>query len=199
MPERNRLILIGGGVRSGKSAFALAYGETLGAERTFIATAQAFDEEMTERIGRHQAERGQRYRTVEAPLALAEALLQTGTGKSDGMHERSEVVVVDCLTLWLSNLLLAEVASEEIVRRTDEVIRIASERQFHTLFVTNEVGMGVVPDTPLGRRFRDLAGTIHQRFAAAADEIYVAMVGTLLRIRPGPVEVGHSPTLGNAK
>jgi adenosylcobinamide kinase/adenosylcobinamide-phosphate guanylyltransferase len=173
-----RLILIGGGVRSGKSRFALAYARRLGARRVFLATAQAFDEEMRARIDRHREERAQGFLTIEEPVALPEAL---------GGCAATEVVVVDCLTLWLSNLLCAPLAPEEILRRVDELVRVAAARAAPTLVVTNEVGMGIVPETPLGRAFRDLAGTAHQRLAAAADEIYAALLGTILRLHPAPL------------
>jgi adenosylcobinamide kinase/adenosylcobinamide-phosphate guanylyltransferase len=173
-----RLILIGGGVRSGKSRFALSYARRLGARRVFLATAQAFDDEMRTRIDRHRDERAQEFLTVEEPVALSEAL---------GRCDAADVVVIDCLTLWLSNLLCAEVAPETIARRVDELAAVAAGRRGPTLVVTNEVGMGIVPESPLGRAFRDLAGTAHQRLAAAADEIYAAMLGTILRLHPAPV------------
>jgi adenosylcobinamide kinase/adenosylcobinamide-phosphate guanylyltransferase len=172
------LILIGGGVRSGKSRFAVAYARRLGPRRVFVATAQAFDEEMQARIDRHRAERAQEFATVEEPLALPEAL---------GRCAADDVVVIDCLTLWLSNLLCTPRAPEEILRRVDDLVGVAVARAAPTLVVTNEVGMGIVPETPLGRAFRDLAGTAHQRLAAAADEIYAALLGTILRLHPAPL------------
>jgi adenosylcobinamide kinase/adenosylcobinamide-phosphate guanylyltransferase len=173
-----RLILIGGGARSGKSSFALAHARSLGPRRVFLATAQALDEEMRARIDRHRRERSADFVTVEEPLALPEALGRCG----------ADVVLIDCLTLWLSNLLCADVAPEAILRRVDALAAAAVARAAPTLVVTNEVGMGVVPETPLGRAFRDVAGSAHQRLAAASDEIYAALLGTILRLRPGPVE-----------
>jgi adenosylcobinamide kinase/adenosylcobinamide-phosphate guanylyltransferase len=173
-----RLILIGGGVRSGKSRFAVAYARRLGPARVFLATAQAFDDEMRARIARHREERAGDFVTVEEPAALPEALGRCGD---------ADVVVIDCLTLWLSNLLCADVAPEEIVRRVDALAAAAAARSAPTLVVTNEVGMGIVPETPLGRAFRDLAGTAHQRLAAASDEIYAALLGTILRLHPAPL------------
>jgi adenosylcobinamide kinase/adenosylcobinamide-phosphate guanylyltransferase len=173
-----RLILIGGGARSGKSSFALRYARQLGPRRVFLATAQPFDDEMRARIDRHRRERNREFLTVEEPTALPEALGRCGA---------EDVVVIDCLTLWLSNLLLAEIAPEAILRRVDALTAMAASRPSPTLIVTNEVGMGIVPETPLGRAFRDLAGTAHQRLAAAAGEIYVAILGTVLRLHPAPV------------
>jgi adenosylcobinamide kinase / adenosylcobinamide-phosphate guanylyltransferase len=186
---RPRLILVGGGVRSGKSAFALAYARGLGTRRLFLATAQAGDGEMQARIARHRAERGADFETGEEPLALPEALAGAPAGA---------VVLVDCLTLWLSNLLLAERAPEQILARVDGLVDAARARAAPTLVVTNEVGMGVVPETPLGRAFRDLAGMAHQRLAAAADETYAAILGMVLRLHPGPLvsfRPGETPIL----
>ena len=169
-----RNILIGGGVRSGKSDLALRLGRKLGTTRVFVATAQAFDDEMRLRIAEHRRTRGPDFETVEEPTALP-ATLRSLTG---------DVVVVDCLTLWLSNLLLQDAADEAVLAAVDELVTALSERRRSVILVTNEVGMGIVPETPLGRRFRDLAGIMHQRLAAAADEVYFAVLGTMLRIKP---------------
>ncbi len=173
-----RLVLIGGGARSGKSAFALSHGESLGERRCFIATAQAFDDEMRARIDRHRADRGAAWQTLEEPLALGAALAKA---------PRDAVVVVDCLTLWLSNLLCADVPLADIEQAIGDLVERAAAREAPTLVVTNEVGLGLVPETPLGRAFRDLAGGAHQRLAARADEIYVAIMGVVLRLAPGPI------------
>jgi len=172
--------LIGGGCRSGKSAFALERARALGARRTFLATGQAFDDEMRARIARHRAERADDFVTVEAPVELAAALAGLDAAATD-------VVVVDCLTLWLSNLLLADLDDAHILAATDTLARVLATCRFHVLLVTNEVGMGVVPESALGRRFRDLTGFAHQRLAAVADEIYAAMLGCVVRLRPAPL------------
>lgn len=175
------LILVGGGVRSGKSTFALARARSLGARRVFIATAQAFDDEMRDRIARHRGERSDDdFRTLEEPLELAQAVASL---------RDVDVVVIDCLTLWLSNLLLRDMPVPQIVERVDELVAILARRQFHAIVVTNEVGMGVVPESALGRAFRDVSGLAHQRFARHADEIDVAILGTVLRIKPAPVQI----------
>ncbi len=176
----HRLVLVGGGVRSGKSAFALARARTLGARRTFIATAQPFDDEMRARIAQHRDERGRDFATVEAPRALAAAVR--------ALHD-TDVVVIDCLTLWLSNLLLAELTPPRILEQVDDLVTTLGRRAFHIVIVTNEVGMGVVPPSPLGRAFRDVCGLAHQRLARVADEIDVAILGTILRIHPAPIEL----------
>jgi adenosylcobinamide kinase/adenosylcobinamide-phosphate guanylyltransferase len=179
MPQ---LILVGGGCRSGKSTFALARTKALGERRVFLATGQAFDDEMRARIDRHRDERGDSFATVEAPVELAGALAAIDP-------RRTDAVLVDCLTLWLSNLMLAERADADILAEVDRLVDVLTPRRFHVVLVTNEVGMGVVPESALGRRFRDLAGFTHQRVAAAADEIYAAMLGCVLRLRPGPVDL----------
>jgi adenosylcobinamide kinase/adenosylcobinamide-phosphate guanylyltransferase len=176
---RPELILVGGGVRSGKSAFALSLARRLGDRRAFVATAQPFDDEMRERIAAHRAERAGDFATVEAPLDLAGALL--------GIAGAPDVVVVDCLTLWLSNLLLRGDRPEAIAL---EVLRLADVLRagpFHAILVTNEVGMGVVPESALGRAFRDVAGRAHQELARRSDRIFLAALGCILRLRPAPL------------
>jgi len=181
------LIVIGGGVRSGKSTFALARARALGPRRHFVATAQAFDAEMAARIAEHVRTRGTDFQTIEEPIAVPEQL--------DALSD-ADVVVIDCLTLWLSNLLLRDEPSAQIAARVDHLVRVTRQRRFHTIIVTNEVGMGVVPESALGRTFRDIAGDAHQRLAAVADELYFAALGVILRLRPAPIAVqlsGDSP------
>ncbi len=181
-----RIILVGGGARSGKSRFALARARRLGARRIFVATGQALDDEMAERIAAHVRTRGGDFRTVEEPLALPEVLAQIG---GDGGDSGADVVVVDCLTLWLSNLVCRGDAEAGIAERVDALCATLARRRFHALIVTNEVGLGIVPDAPLARLFRDVAGRAHQRLAALADEIHLAILGTILRLRPEPLAV----------
>jgi adenosylcobinamide kinase/adenosylcobinamide-phosphate guanylyltransferase len=176
MAERGVLVLVGGGARSGKSAFALDRARRAGTRRIYVATAEPGDDEMRERIERHRAERGGDLETIEEPLDLAAALRRSAT---------ADVVVVDCLTLWLANRLLRGDAPAQVLEQLDRALAVP--RAPCAIVVTNEVGMGIVPDTPLARAFRDLAGRAHQRLAAAADEIHVALLGTVLRIRPQPI------------
>jgi adenosylcobinamide kinase/adenosylcobinamide-phosphate guanylyltransferase len=173
-----RFLLIGGGARSGKSRYALARALSLGQRRLFVATAEPFDDEMRLRIARHRDERGGAFDTVEEPLALPEVL-------ADRDHD---VILVDCLTLWLSNLLVRGMEADAAARRVDALVEALRARRAHVVLVSNEVGMGLVPETPLGRAFRDLAGSAHQRLAAIADEVYLAAMGLVLRLRPAPVE-----------
>jgi adenosylcobinamide kinase/adenosylcobinamide-phosphate guanylyltransferase len=143
--RENRIVLVGGGVRSGKSSFALDLAQRLGKRPAFIATATALDDEMKSRIERHQRERRDAFTTVEEPLDIS-AALDALTGH--------DVVVIDCLTLWLSNLLLHQETVEDILARADDLVRTLLKRRFHAVLVTNEVGMSVHPPTPLGRTRR---------------------------------------------
>lgn len=174
------IALVGGGARSGKSDFALALARVRGPRRVFVATGQAFDDEMRERIAAHVRTRGPDFRTVEEPLALADCLREL---------RDVDVVVVDCLTLWLSNLLLRDEPLAAIAARVGDLAHVLERSPFHAILVTNEVGMGVVPESALGRAFRDAVGATHQRLAEVADEIYLAILGSVLRIRPAPVAV----------
>jgi adenosylcobinamide kinase / adenosylcobinamide-phosphate guanylyltransferase len=173
--QENRIVLVGGGVRSGKSAFAVELAHRLGKSRAFIATATAIDEEMKSRIERHRLERRDEFTTVEEPLDLSGAL--------DALSGQ-DVVVIDCLTLWLSNLLLHQESVEAILGRADDLVRVLQKRRFHVVLVTNEVGMSIHPPTPIGRTFVEIAGWTHQRVARVADEIYLAVLGTTLKIKP---------------
>jgi adenosylcobinamide kinase/adenosylcobinamide-phosphate guanylyltransferase len=174
MSER-RIVLVGGGVRSGKSAFAVALATRLGERRAFIATAHASDDEMAARIARHQRDRGGAFATIEAPRALPEAI-EGITG--------IDVLVIDCLTLWLSNLLLSGETVDAILAEVDRAVAALAARRFHAVLVTNEVGMSVHPETPLGRTFVEVSGFAHQRFTRAANELYLAVLGAIVRLDP---------------
>jgi adenosylcobinamide kinase/adenosylcobinamide-phosphate guanylyltransferase len=175
---RHQVILVGGGSRSGKSAFALSAARSLGRRRLFIATAQAGDDDMRHRIEHHRQSRGEDFQTVEEPLIICRVLER---------EPGYDVVVIDCLTLWLSNLLMEACPDEEILRRIDDLAYFLNRRSMHAVMVTNEVGLGVVPETPLVRRFRDLAGLAHQRLAGLADAVYFGTLGVMLRIKPAPI------------
>ena len=176
--KHRQIVLVGGGTRSGKSAFALTVASRLGSGRLFVATAQAGDEEMHARIRRHRETRGPDFQTVEEPLAVAEALRRV---------QGHDVVVVDCLTLWLANLLVGGQDVEAVLRQVEELAGVLDQRRTHTVIVTSEVGLGLVPETPLGRTFRDVAGLAHQRLASLADEVYFGVLGLMLRLKPAPV------------
>lgn len=162
-------ILILGGARSGKTTHALRAAEATGRDLVMIATAEALDEEMAERIARHRAERGPAWRTLEAPLDLAGALAEL---------EPSETAVIDCLTLWVSNLMHAE---RDIEAETERLIAALAGRD--VLLVSNEVGLGIVPDNALARRFRDAAGRLNQQVAAAADKVVFIAAGLPLALK----------------
>jgi adenosylcobinamide kinase/adenosylcobinamide-phosphate guanylyltransferase len=168
-------ILVLGGARSGKSAFAQAAAEALAAESggrlVMVATAQAFDSEMVERIDRHRQDRGPAWTTLEAPLDLAGALDGLGAG---------DVVVVDCLTLWLSNLMLDE---RDVAAAVAQLVAGVERFEGRLWLVSNEVGFGIVPDNALARRFRDEAGRLHQALAQAAEAVTLAVAGLTLRLK----------------
>jgi adenosylcobinamide kinase/adenosylcobinamide-phosphate guanylyltransferase len=178
-----RLILLLGGARGGKSAYAQRLAEDAarasGAEVCFIATAQGLDEDMTARIARHQTERPTVWQTIEEPYRIDEAL-QRATDAG--------VVIVDCLTLFVSNFFMQhpdEHECEESVRRISrEFLKLARSQQQTIICVSNEVGLGIVPDTLMGRVFRDLLGRVNQDFAAAADEVYLMVAGLPLKLKP---------------
>ncbi len=165
-------ILITGGARSGKSRFAERVTLSLGRPAIYIATAEAHDAEMAERIARHQARRGEAWSTLAEPMALCDALRQ-----SDGGPPR----LVDCLTLWLTNLMLAERDWEAEVEALADLVPVLTAP---IVFVTNEVGAGIVPDNALARAFRDAAGLSNQRIAEACDELWLCVAGHPLKVKP---------------
>jgi adenosylcobinamide kinase/adenosylcobinamide-phosphate guanylyltransferase len=165
------IVLIGGGARSGKSRHALKLARQYGGRLAFIATAQDRDGEMRERIERHRKERGPEFTTFEEPVCVAERIAAE--------NGRFDAVVVDCLTLWLSNVMLAGPAEGEI----DKLIATAAGARSPVLLVTNEVGCGIVPENALARQFRDLAGRVNQRAAEAADEVYWMVFGLPLKVK----------------
>lgn len=172
-----QIILVTGGARAGKSGYAEKRAEDLGARRLYIATAEAKDEEMAQRIAEHKKRRGNDWATVEEPVELSSALL--------AQRGRIDCALVDCLTIWLSNLLLhrdAEVAEDEV----DKLVVTLPGLDFHVVLVTNEVGWGIVPDNPLGRKFRDVLGWTNQRIAQAADEIVLMIAGVPMIVKKGP-------------
>lgn len=166
------LTLVLGGARSGKSRHAESVVTVLPPPWTYIATAQAWDDEMRQRIAQHQAQRGAAgWETVETPLALAGALRALPTGRP---------LLLDCLTLWLSNVMLA---GEDVEARSAELADVLSRPRGKWFVVSNEVGMGIVPDTPLGRRFRDAQGRLNQLVAAQADTVILCVAGLPLKVK----------------
>ncbi len=169
------LSFITGGARSGKSSFAETLANRAPGRRAYIATAQALDEEMAARIKKHREDRGTSWDTFEEPLAVADLLARL-TGSYN-------VVLLDCLTLWLSNVISHTEGDEAVHSRADGLIRAIKAFDGLCICVSNEVGLGIVPDNPLARRYRDLAGILNQRVAKAADEVYLITAGIPLRIK----------------
>lgn len=172
MAHLPRTFLLVGGARSGKSSRAVRIAEEYVGDLVFVATAQAFDAEMAERIARHTSERGHRWRTVEAPLDLAETLAAVSSAGS--------VILVDCLTLWLSNLMLA---GQNIDVETRCLVAAVGSAAGPVILVSNEVGFGIVPETPLGRAFRDHQGRLNQAMAQVCDRVDLVVAGLSLPLK----------------
>jgi adenosylcobinamide kinase/adenosylcobinamide-phosphate guanylyltransferase len=171
---RPGLVLVLGGARSGKSRYAESLCARSGLERIYVATATAGDAEMAARIERHRRERGTSWTTVEEPLALGAAL-----GR---WRARERIVLVECLTLWLTNLLVGEHPVEPAV---DALLAELGQDRGPVVLVSNEVGLGVVPMNALARRFVDDAGRLHQRVAALADRVALLVAGLPLVVKEG--------------
>ena len=173
--------LILGGVRSGKSREALRVAALLprSSRGCFLATAQGLDADMQARIARHQAERPQGWTTVEEPYDIAEAC--------ERLAGRCDVIVLDCLTLWVSNLLLRGDKDAAILDATDNLARYAGLRRLSLIMVSNEVGAGVHPPTQIGLRFRDVLGEVNQRLAAASDRVTYMVAGIPMVIKNVPL------------
>jgi len=174
------IILITGGCRSGKSIYAQKIAESFPGPKTYIATCPCLDEEMAERIRKHKEARNASWLTVEETLDLSGAL---------SLSAASPVILVDCLTLWINNLLYdadvqgKEFHEEDMVRQCGKVLDSCSRISGKVIFVTNETGMGIVPADPLTRRFRDLAGRCNQNIAERADAVIVMISGIPLTLK----------------
>jgi adenosylcobinamide kinase / adenosylcobinamide-phosphate guanylyltransferase len=171
--SRIRSLLVLGGARSGKSAYAQKLAEAYASERLYLATAAAGDEEMAARIARHQAERGRGWTTLEEPFEIARAL--------SAEARPGRAIVVDCMTLWLTNLMLAgRDPAPAVARLADAIEALAGP----AILVSNEVGMGLVPDHKLGREFRDWQGRANQEIARACDAVILVAAGLALQLKP---------------
>jgi adenosylcobinamide kinase/adenosylcobinamide-phosphate guanylyltransferase len=179
MIQINTAILIIGGCRSGKSRQALKLAKPMrGRQNVFVATCSPQGKEMTARVEKHQKERGDLWRTVEAPLDPAAAIQDTGT--------QADILVIDCLTLWVSNLLMAGFDDNQVLDKVDGMCAILSDPPCPVILVSNEVGTGIVPENALARRFRDMAGWCNQRVAAACEQVIWMVAGIAVSVKPQP-------------
>ena len=175
----NKITFVIGGCRSGKSAWALAQANKIGMDKkVFIATSVPTDTEMHKRVDAHQRERGASWQTIEAPVLIHEAINQ--------VSQTADVVLVDCLTLWVSNLMLESDAMDRISSALD-LLGAALEKSVCPIFlVSNEVGLGIVPENAVARKFRDLAGYVNQWMAKKADRVVMTVAGIDVLIKPRP-------------
>ncbi len=171
----SEFIFITGGRRSGKSAYALELAESMGEKRLYVATAEALDDEMKERIARHREERGDNWDTAEEPIDIVNILDHS---------KKYNVILIDCLTLWLCNIMHnGEPNNETIMKHIHALADSCAASDTKVIAVTNELGLGVIPGDPLSRRFTDLAGIMNQRMAAAADRVVMTVSGIPLTIK----------------
>ena len=165
-------ILVTGGARSGKSRLALQLAAD-SLNKVFVATAEPFDLEMELRISRHRIERGEHWKTIEEPVSIASAI----------RAHRDSVVLIDCLTLWISNLMMRHSEDSAILAYFSELANALQSRVELTILVTNEVGLGIVPENDASRRFRDLAGTLNQNIAALSATVILCVSGLPLYLK----------------
>jgi adenosyl cobinamide kinase/adenosyl cobinamide phosphate guanylyltransferase len=178
MANAAKLTLVLGGARSGKSRYAESLIAALPPPWTYVATAEAGDAEMSQRIGAHRARRGPNWHTIESPRDIVAALKAGG----------ATPVLVDCLTLWLSNLMLADADIDTETARLEQALAAMTKP---AVLVANEVGYGIVPEHPLARRFRDRQGVLNQRIASRADRVVLVVAGLPLAIK-GTLENGNA-------
>jgi len=172
-----RMIFITGGCRSGKSRFALHYANEHYSKKIFLATSEILDDEMARRVENHKRMRGPEWRTIEEPVEIVETIRQSGEGGA--------VILLDCITLWLSNLLIKWNDATRIMEEVDRLAKGLQESPASFIIVSNEVGMGIVPADPLGRRFRDLSGMANQKIAEVADTVVFMVSGISLFLKGG--------------
>lgn len=172
--NKSRLIFVLGGAASGKSETALRLAGNK-KPKAFVATGQGLDEEMAVRISHHQATRGSDWTTAEVPIEVAEWLMRQG--------KAYRAIVLDCVTLWLSNLQGAGLSAVAVAKKVNELLTAIRTTKARVVIVSNELGLGLVPMDRATRRFRDLAGRVNQQIAAVADEVYVVVSGLPLRLK----------------
>ncbi len=170
-----KLFFITGGARSGKSAYAEKLALEIAGKRAYLATAQALDAEMAAKIEKHRKDRSSAWDTYEEPLAVADLLRK--------ISGRYQVALLDCLTLWLSNIMAHTGGDGAVLQGMDSLVKALSDFQGTCIVVSNEVGLGIVPDNPVARKFRDFAGMMNQKIAQAADEVYFTASGIPMKIK----------------
>ena len=171
-------MLVLGGARSGKSSFALDLCNKMEGKRYFIATAQAFDDEMEDRIKRHQEERGCEWKTIEETIEIAERISE--------IDNENSIILVDCLTLWLSNLFMKyESDNDKVYKKIGELVSGFTDIKGRVVFVSNEVGMGIVPENKLARLYRDAAGALNRKMAEKAAKVVITFSGLPMILKEG--------------
>ena len=170
-----KITFILGGARSGKSQFAVRLAKSCAKSVVFVATAIPFDKEMTQRVALHRKNRPCSWKTLEEPRKLSSLATK--------VSQRTDLVIIDCLTLFISNLLLEEKSESYIENEIHLFLSRIKKNKFNSLIVSNEVGMGIVPDNKLSRRFRDLSGKINQKVAKISDEVYFIVAGQPIKIK----------------
>ena len=185
-----KIILVTGGARSGKSLFAEQYAIAQNGHMAYIATAQVYDQEMESRVTLHRTRRADRWLTFEAPYDAHQTM--------ELAAKEATIILFDCLTLYTSNLLLSPSAPDDseqkfqyIMEQIDKLLKSARSTQAIVIFVTNEVGMGIVPDNALARQYRDIAGMVNQRVAGYADEVYLVISGLAVEIKKIAINVNR--------
>ncbi len=169
------ILFVTGGCRSGKSRFALEFADCHFKRKIFVATCQDLDPEMQQRIKEHQKARGRDWQTVEVLTALSETVASHSS--------QADVILIDCLTLWVSNLLAENTSQEEILIRADALTQAINQAPCSVILVSNEVGTGIVPENELARRFRDVAGLVNQKVAACANRVVWMVAGIPVPIK----------------
>jgi adenosylcobinamide kinase/adenosylcobinamide-phosphate guanylyltransferase len=168
------LAFVIGGIKSGKTKFALKKAEELNnGQLYYIATARAVDEEMKDRIERHKRERGEKWITIEEPIEVDRVLKAIPKGS---------VIIIDCLTTWLTNLLIENYNVEEKTNKLIDIL-LKTKTDLDLFLISNEIGLGIIPDNPLGRKFLDLSGSLHQKVAQIADEVYFILCGCEIKVK----------------
>ncbi|MFH2137369.1 MAG: bifunctional adenosylcobinamide kinase/adenosylcobinamide-phosphate guanylyltransferase [Candidatus Omnitrophota bacterium] len=171
-----KVILVTGSVRSGKSSYAVNLAKATKAKVSFLATCQPQDAEMKKRVKKHKNSRPKSWKTIEEPIEISKVISKL---------KINEVLIIDCLTLWISNLLLSGLTEKEILKNIKEFVTVLKESKASIIIVSNEVGWGIVPDNKLARIFRDIIGTAHQIIAKVSDEVYLMIAGIPVRIVEG--------------